>query len=308
MAGRRLIYLTALGAVLVFFTAYQEWFGYLALLIILGLPWFSLLLSLPAMLSFRVEIHCPGRVNRGVETQPRLVGWCRFPAPPFRGRVRVVHPITGEEWLQKTDLPLPTDHCGGLKVTPERVWVCDYLGLFAFPVRKREGRRIIVKPEPVPVRVLPRLERFLARSWRPKAGGGFAENHELRLYRPGDGLNQVHWKLSSKMGKLIIREPMQPERGLVLLTMNLRGSPSELDRKFGRLLWLGNKLLEKEVAFEIRVLTGEGVQSSPVATQQELLAAVEALLFQPPTPEGDLRDKPFRASWQYHIGGEADET
>lgn len=308
MAGRRLIYLTALGAVLVFFTAYQEWFGYLALLIVLGLPWFSLLLSLPAMLTFRVEAGCPGKVNRGVDAQAKLVGWCRFPAPPFRGRVRVIRPITGEQWVQKTILPLPTDHCGGLDVTPERVWVCDYLGLFAIPVRMREGRRVIVKPEPLPVRGMPDPDRFLARSWRPKAGGGYAENHELRLYRPGDGLNQVHWKLSAKMGKMIIREPMQPDRGLVLLTMNLRGTPQELDRKFGRLLWLGNVLLQKEVAFEIRALTGTGICSFPVATELELETAVELLLCQPAAPEGDLRDKPCRASWQYHIGGGADET
>lgn len=308
MAGRRLVYLTALGAVLVFFTAYQEWFGYLAMLIVAGLPWFSLVLSLPAMLSFRAEAECPGKVNRGVESNVRLVGRCRLPSLPFRGKIRVVHPLTGEQWVQKTEADLPTDHCGGLLVTPERIWVCDYLGLIAIPARKGEGRRVIVKPEPVPVRAMPNLDRFLARSWRPKAGGGYAENHELRLYRPGDGLNQVHWKLSSKMGKLMIREPMQPERGLVLLTMNLRGTPAELDRKFGRLLWLGSKLLEKEVAFEIRVLTGEGICSFPVSSEQEMTAAVEELLFRTPAREGDLRDKPSRASWQYHIGGEADEA
>ena len=297
-----------MGAVLVFFTAYQEWFGYLALLIVAGLPWFSLALSLPAMLSFRAEAECPGKVNRGVESNVRLVGRCRLPSLPFRGKIRVVHPLTGEQWVQKTEADLPTDHCGGLLVTPERIWVCDYLGLIAIPARKGEGRRVIVKPEPVPVRAMPNLDRFLARSWRPKAGGGYAENHELRLYRPGDGLNQVHWKLSSKMGKLMIREPMQPERGLVLLTMNLRGTPAELDRKFGRLLWLGSKLLEKEVAFEIRVLTGEGICGFPVSSEQEMTAAVEELLFRTPAREGDLRDKPSRASWQYHIGGEADEA
>ena len=308
MAGRRLIYLTALGAVLVFFTAYQEWFGYLALLIVAGLPWFSLLLSLPAMLTFRVDARCPGKVERDVECYARLVGRSRFPAPPFRGKVRVANCLTGEQWLQKPEADLPTDHCGGLTVTPERIWVCDYLGLIAIPVRKGESRRVIVKPEPLPVRSMPNLDRFLAHSWRPKAGGGFAENHELRLYRPGDGLNQVHWKLSSKMGKLIIREPMQPERGLVLLTLNLRGTPVELDRKFGRLLWLGSKLLEKETAFEIRVLTGDGICGYPISSEQELTAAVDELLCRPAAREGDLRDKPCRASWQYHIGGEADEA
>ena len=308
MAVRRLIYLAALGASLVFFTAYQEWFSWLALLIVAGLPWFSLVLSLPAMLGFRVETKAAAAVKRGIRAYVRLVGWCRLPVPPFKGRLRVTRLTTGEQWKQKTDVPLPADHCGGLEVAPEGTWVYDYLGLLGIPVRKKENITVVVRSEPLRPGEVPDLERFLARSWRPKFGGGYAENHELRLYRPGDSLNQVHWKLSAKTGKLILREPMQPERGLVLLTMNLRGSPEELDRKFGRLLWLGGRLVEKEVCFELRALTADGVSSWAIATEQELMKAVDGLLCSRPALQGDLRDRRFRASWQYHIGGGADEA
>ena len=308
MGVRRLIYVAALGGSLVFFTAYQEWFSYLVVLIVLGLPWLSLLLSLPAMLGFHVEPMGPVSLKLGIRTETRLLGWCRLPVPPFRGGVRVRRCTTGEQWHHKSGMDLPTDHCGGLTVEPERTWVYDYLGLIGIPVRKKETKTIIVRPEPVMLKTIPNLDRFLAQFWRPKFGGGYAENHELRLYRPGDSLNQVHWKLSAKTGKLILREPMQPERGLVLLTMNLRGSAEELDRKFGRLLWLGGRLLEKEVRFEIRALTGSGVRGWAVATEQELQKAIDELLCAAPAAEGDLRDKQYRASWQYHIGGGADET
>ena len=307
MAVRRLLYITALGIGLVFFTAYQEWLSWLLLLVILGLPVLSLVVSLPAMLDFRAEPVVPAAARMGIRVDTRLTGWCRLPVPPFQGRLRICRSITGQQWQIKSGAPLPTDHCGGLTVEPEKVWVYDYLGLIGIPVRNKETKTVIVRPVPVAIHQLPDLDRFLARSWRPKFGGGYAENHELRLYRPGDSLNQVHWKLSAKIGKLILREPMQPERGLVLVTMNLRGTPEELDRKFGRLLWLGNHLLEKEAAFEIRVLTGQGILCYGVETQQTLMKAVDELLCAAPA-EGDLRERNFRASWQYHIGGEPDET
>jgi hypothetical protein len=307
MAVRRLLYITALGIGLVFFTAYQEWLSWLLLLVILGLPVLSLVVSLPAMLGFRAEPVVPAAARMGIRVDTRLTGWCRLPVPPFQGRLGICRSITGQQWQIKSGAPLPTDHCGGLTAAPEKVWVYDYLGLIGIPVRNKETKTVIVRPVPVAIPQLPDLDRFLARSWRPKFGGGYAENHELRLYRPGDSLNQVHWKLSAKTGKLILREPMQPERGLVLVTMNLRGTPEELDRKFGRLLWLGNHLLEKEAAFEIRVLTGQRILCYGVETQQTLMKAVDELLCAAPA-EGDLRERNFRASWQYHIGGEPDET
>ena len=198
-------------------------------------------------------------------------------------------------------------HCGGIAVTVARARVCDYLGLFAFPVGKVTPKTILVRPKPLPIPAIPDLDRYIARAWKPKSGG-FAENHELRLYRPGDSLNQVHWKLTAKTGKWMIRQPMEPQRGLVMLTMTLRGTPEELDRKFGRLLWLGKYLVEKDVRFEIRTLTADGVQSSWVQTEQELNKATDTLLCAGEAKEGSIRDFGFAASWQYHIGGEPDEA
>lgn len=304
MAGRRVIYLTVLLSCLGFYIAYQQWLAWILLLVVVLLPWFSLALSLCAMLRFRVEAGGPPAVGMGVLAEVRLLGWCPLPVPPFRGRLRLTRITTGESWKHKTMLPMPTEHCGALVAEPEKIRVYDYLGLFGIPVKKFEKKTMIVRPEPVEIPELPELKRYLARSWRPKPGGGFGENHELRLYRPGDSLNQVHWKLTAKTGKLTIREPMEPDRGLVLLTMNLRGTPEILDRKFGKLLWLGNHLLELGLRFEIRALTGSGVRTLRVTGEAGLREALDTLLTEPPVVQGDLRNMDYRASWHYHIGGE----
>lgn len=308
MVGRRLWYLTALFGCWVFYITYGEWFSYLALLIVAGLPWLSLLLSIPAILRFRLAPGGADAVTMGTEAEVWLLGSSGFPLPPFKGKIRLRHCITGQTRRYQASSGLPTGHCGGIRVTIARPRVCDYLGLFAFPVRQAETKTVLVRPKPLPVPALPDLDRYIARSWRPKFGGGFAENHELRLYHPGDSLNQVHWKLSAKTGKWMVRQSMEPQRGLVLLTMTLRGSLEALDRKFGRLLWLGQYLVEKNVPFEIRALTGDGIQSLPVCTEQELSKAINALLCSAGAREGSIRDFVFAASWQYHIGGEPDEA
>ena len=112
MAVRRLLYITALGIGLVFFTAYQEWLSWLLLLVILGLPVLSLVVSLPAMLDFRAEPVVPAAARMGIRVDTRLTGWCRLPVPPFQGRLRICRSITGQQWQIKSGAPLPTDHCG----------------------------------------------------------------------------------------------------------------------------------------------------------------------------------------------------
>lgn len=308
MAGRRLLYLAILASCVIFYIAYGQWLAWLVLVTALAAPWFSLVLSLPAIITFRVSASVPRFLEPGMAENLWLVGGCSLPMPPFRGRLKLKRLITGESWYYQDREDLVSDHCGGIQVTPEAVKVFDYLGLFSFPVRCREKYIVLIRPRPVPMEQVQDTRQQLVRSWIPKSGGGYAENHELRPYRPGDSLNQVHWKLSAKTGGLIIREAMEPRQGLVLLTMNLRGTPEALDRKFGRLLWLGEHLLEQNIRFELRVLTGEGLLTFSIPARQQLKRAIDSLLCKKAAVEGDLRQRDTVASWHCHIGGEPDEA
>lgn len=301
-----MLYLAVLVICGIFYIAYGQWLSWIVLMTVLALPWFSLILSLPAILRFRLYPGCPAVLEMGGQGELWLMGSCPLPMPPFRGRLRLKHRITGKTWYYQDKEDLPTDHCGGIEVTAEAVKVCDYLGLFALPSRSREARIILIRPQPIKMQL--QQVPYTARSWQPKPGGGYGENHELRSYRPGDGLNQIHWKLSAKTGGLVIREPVEPRQGLVLLTMDLRGAPEELDRKFGRLLWLGNRLLEEDIRFELRVLTGEGTELFCISEEAGWNRAVNTLLCRKAASEGSLQAQETAASWHCHIGGEPDEA
>lgn len=308
MTGRRISYLVLLAGAFCFAIAYQKWLAWFLLTAVVALPLFSLLVSLPAMLSAHIRIQFPKAVTRGDSPEITIHYKSIFPIPVWRCSLRVGCALTGQRWRLREDDPLPTDHCGTLNITTRKGKIYDYSGLFRFPAPiAPRNCQVTVRPVPVAVTNLPSLDVCLHPNWKPKVGGGFAENHELRLYRPGDNIQQIHWKLSAKTGALILRQPMEPVRGRVLLRMDLKGTPSAIDTMLGQLLWLGQQLLEKDIHFEIQCLTGNGAEHWNVSDDTTLTAAIDAIVSCPRAVTGSLANRLEPAVWQYFIGGDSHE-
>lgn len=303
MLGRRMLYLIALLGGLVFYWAYREWLSWVFLLLLLLVPLFSFLVSLPAMLTCRATVRSPAAVELGEDAEVFWLGHSVFPLPTLDGKVMARNVLTTESLRVRSGELLPTEHCGLLELTLHKPRCNDYLGLFSLPVGKRSSARVLVRPKSVPLDKPPDMTRYQINAWVPKPGGGFSENHELRLYRPGDNLRQVHWKLSAKTGKLIYRESMEAVRSRMLLTLELCGSGKELDFKLGRLQWMSGYLLRCELPHTIQCLTGQGVLTFAVSTEQDTLDAVDALLCTP-VVNGQVEGDYLSALWHYHIGGD----
>lgn len=284
MFGRRIRYLTVLLLSLVFYAAVGTRLGCIVALTALGLPWLSLLVSLPAMLTLRPEVKTVEHVQQGQAADACILAGCNLPAPPFRGKLQLENCITGEKRFYTPGTGLPTEHCGGMVITVEKGRVCDYMGLFSFPVRARGSRTVLVRPNPVPIS--PALDlKVLTQASQP-----------------------VRWEVTAKTGSARQSDAGEGRKVPILLTMDLIGSPEELDRKLGRFLWLGSSIVRQGAAFEARVMTGEGLRVFGVRNQQELKRTVDELLCASAPKLGSVRDYRFQAAWQYCIGGEADEA
>ncbi len=308
MTGRRILYSLSLVGVFCFCIAYQKWLAWFLLYALLGLPVFSLLVSLPAMVTARFRLELPETVPLGQSTEIAIPHNSSLPTPPWRCKLLVERPMTGERWKLRAYDELPTSHCGVLKVKVRKARIYDYMGLVGLPIRlDRRLRLVTVEPEPVPMAQMPSLDSPDHQSWKPKPGGGFAENHELRLYRPGDSIQQIHWKLSAKTGSLILREPMEPIYGTMLLRMDLKGSNGQLDILLGQLLWLGQRLLGKGISFRIQCLTGNGAEQWVVDSTVGLHKTMAALMACPRAVRGSLRSQPEPTQWQFFIGGDGNE-
>lgn len=307
MIQRRIGYLLIILGSFVFYGAYQKWFSWIVLLTVLLLPLFSLLLSLwpmfTAKLKFRIKDCVPQTRNEELRVEIR----CPVPAPPVKYKIRVTKPNTGESWFLQPGDRLPTEHCGALIIQPYHAKVYDYLGLFRMNLRNPSGQVLRVMPPPLEIPIPHVLTRYFSRAWRPKHGGGYAENHEIRPYRPGDSLNLVHWKLSAKTDDLLLREPMEAEQGSLRLTMELNGTPDELDRKFGRLLYLGNWLLNRQTPFELTVLTGNGSMMWLIEERWFFRKCIDILLIAPFAADNSVTEQNETGQWEYFIEGDADE-
>lgn len=280
--------------------------SFLLLIFVLALPWFSLLCSLPAMISTKARVLCPHILELGNNANIELSAQTVFPPAPVRCDLTLTHSFTGKSRRLRSAATIPAEHCGSLLLRVRKVWVYDYLGLLRFPLRRPAQQELLIRPIPQKV-TLPDSARCMANAWRPKPGGGFAENHELRLYRPGDNLHQIHWKLSAKTGKLILREPMERVQGLALLTMELRGTPEQLNQKLGQLLSASRQLVAEDVPHQIHCLTAEGLQVLHVVKEKDVFPAIDALLRCRCAPEDAFVE--FRAApWRFHIGGDAHES
>lgn len=306
MVKRRILYALSLLGCLVFYVAHGQWLSWLLLCLVAGLPVLSLLLSLLELCFLQPQLRIPEEMTQG-HSMPLSVTFTKSPLMTWQYRVDVTNMLTGQKYSLDAGDHFPASHCGLLQCSTKGLYMTDHLGLFRLRLLPEKTWQLPVRPIPVPMNISNDIQRLMAQSWQPKPGGGFSEQHDLRLYRPGDNLNQIHWKLSAKTGKYIIREAMIPNHGRILVTMYLRGSNSLLDEKLGNLLWLGQYLLRQGTPFTLHVLTAEGITQLSISQAKELDDALTALLSAQTAPT-DAVMEPVSAAWQCHIGGDADET
>jgi hypothetical protein len=264
MGGRRIVYFIGLVMGAVFHTLYGQYLSYMLLRFLILLPFVSLLVSLPAMLRVRVLLSASGASPRGEKAAARLRIDSRFFLPvgclsmTFTGENK----FTGESMKKRKcsywgvlkaeeDLPLPGERCGVISCSLGRVWVWDYMGIFVLPVKRCDPAVYTVLPvadKPVP---LPELDQDSAITLKPKPGGGYSEEHELRPYRQGDPLNMIHWKLSSKLDDPIVREPQLMQRKRITLSVSPCADPGGLESQLDQLMYLSLDLVEKGIPHRV---------------------------------------------------------
>jgi len=259
--ARRIIYILALTSALCFYALYPYWFaGYLLFVLVLLTP-FDLILGLPGMLARKVALACPGMLDQGMDgtlTITTLVSR-PFPARCIKLRLRE----TGDGFTAtrcfkcgagkgaRYELPIDTAHSGVLSFKLKHIWTVSPLGLFSLPVRVNRKASVLIMPAPIkPLRVaaLPRGVVFC-----PKPGGGFSEDYDLRPYRHGDLIRNIHWKVSAKVDALVTKEPLVPPPHSRLVQAIQWDTARERDLILGRLRWISDYLLKWEMPFYVKI-------------------------------------------------------
>ncbi len=330
MLYRRVIYGGVLVGVLLFQITNENYLAHFLLGLCIAMPLLSLAMSLPGMLGCRLSAcAAPAALDRG-ETGRWLLS-VEAPAglPLARVTLRVTEKnlLTGESKSRRlamtgvarrkpVELAAPTAHCGLLELRADKARVYDYLGLFSRRLKLPTPARLLCRPVPAAAEPPPIPE---GRGARPSPGSaarrGPGEDYDLREYRPGDPMRSVHWKLSSKWDKLIVRERAETVVPLPLLTLDRFGTPEELDRLLDRLLGLSRALLGVQRPHAVLWLDEAGEpQLHTVSDEREYAGCVLALLDTPapltgPALDGrpELLRGPDGPVFRIHVGPEGGE-
>ncbi len=311
MAVNRLLYLGLLVLSAVFYFASASWFSWLLLVLLLALPLLSLLASLPAMLSCRLEADLPDTVEQGSRAllHLKLSAWRALPLPDaqIRLNLRTRDREKDLRYLSRLSraegvLALPAEECGFLAAEFKRGRVYDMLGLFRLPMRlPKPGPMAILPPERRP-EPMPRLDQLLQQQMKPKPGGGSAEIHEHRVYRPGDPVKDIHWKLSLKTDELIVREAQEPVKRKVILALRTPRGPKERAESLGAFRWLSHWLIDNGVVHTAVWVEDQSLQQLEIHSEADWMEALRSACLAPEHSADLPWPLPIRADWICPVG------
>ena len=126
--------------------------------------------------------------------------------------------FTGE--IQQKLLTIPTHHAGALKIFAQDAFILCPLGLFRKKITPPQAVFTIVQPIGYDINIPmpnatenPESDIFSTQ----KPGMDVSETFAIREYQPGDPIRSIHWKLTEKMDKTMVREFGLPVAGSVFL-------------------------------------------------------------------------------------------
>lgn len=122
-----------------------------------------------------------------------------------------------------------SETCGVLQLTLSEAVVYDPFGLFCFRVPLQGEAETLVRPElyPSELSVLYGESMSLDSEEYSMKRAGFdpSETFAIREYRAGDGIRQIHWKLSEKLETLMVRDYGLPIQNTILLLLETGYAP-----------------------------------------------------------------------------------
>ncbi len=261
--------------------------------------------ALPLLVRPRVEVslEAPMSVKRGLETVCRVtVENQGRSALCLRFAVEEENRFTGERAVERftvnldsrrrqtavRELVLDTDHCGNLALAVTGLRATDPFGVFARRIRCEEAGSVLVQPEPCPIEVSLReagessAEAQRYASDRP--GNDPSETFRIREYVPGDPLGRVHWKLSEKLDKTLVRDYGLPEADRVLLLFDAASpvlTAEEADLLADAFFSLSRALLADGVSHAVGWFADGALQTQRVTGDAELALLTVRLLGAP---------------------------
>ena len=192
------------------------------------LPLLCLLLNLLAAKKLKLAAQMPVnlRKNENGTIELTVQNPSPFPICLCTCRIRLENQLNGEVqsialscgvWPKRNQTvraSFGSPFCGRIRLTVTSVCLYDCFGLIGVRARTDAHTASVVQPDTFPQSLIltpssARVEEAEDYSTE-RPGSDLSEIFQIRDYVPGDSPRQVHWKLSQKYGKLIVKDASLP--------------------------------------------------------------------------------------------------
>jgi len=179
------------------------------------------------------------------------------------------------------EFAIPAPHCGVLHVRVNKLKVADPFGIFIRELKYETDGYIFIPPTGCDVtlpilNVAPNQDSSIYSTTRP--GHDVSETYAIREYVPGDPIRSIHWKLTEKLDKVMVREFGLPISNSVVVWLDAGQSaqPSKWDAAGERLYAMILALLEAGIRVGVGwYAEGDRAVEMGVASQDDTLTAVQ---------------------------------
>lgn len=276
MIRMKLLYIAALIGLAIFVILFEDTFALVVFLTALILPIFFLLYTF--YLSLRVSVSLTSEVpictyGDTVNYQIHLKNSSFLPAVFCEFQIVQMNAFAGTKSIQKKSVYLAGRHslhlnetvtptcCGNIRITAGRIVLYDFIRLFHWKRKQNISEMITCLPDSEPASInKPYVEDTTGESnifSKIKSGDDPSEIYNLRDFREGDSMRQIHWKLSFKQDSLMVREnslPLAPKASIVFLLSlpkELKNRSVLIEKSMEALMSVSLSLLQNEITHEL---------------------------------------------------------
>lgn len=186
------------------------------------------------------------------------------------------------------DFLLKSTYCGRVYIDLQSIRILDYFGLFSLKVPVNASARITILPELFNCDVVSTAVSAVSDdSTVSRRGEDRTEVFQLREYHSGDDVRQIHWKLSSKLDTILLKEPSQSVSRSLLVFWDKREecTPGNMDTMAEAAASVCHALCDHGTAFDLCWTEKDELELRQVPDEDTLLQTIPALVTQAGTAE-----------------------